>query len=254
MNKVLLVDGDWICFSLACAFQTANPFDEDDILFDGVLAKSVLDQKIRRAMEELEMDEVVFYFSCDRESNWRRGLVESYKMNRKGKLSPIGLTPLKAHCTASYAYVQEDRLEADDLIGMDSTGKYAGRNVIYSVDKDFLTLPTKIYNPNKRILKTQSKKDAFKFFIYQVIIGDSSDGYKGIPGSGPVAAKKFLAKHAKTLYDIWEPLVELAKKKKVDEEYLLSQARMAHILQEGDYNWETKEVRSWNPTDIKEMF
>ena len=158
MNKVLLVDGDWICFSRACAFQTANPFDEDDMLFDGVLAKSVLDQKIRRAMEELEMDEVVFYFSCDRESNWRRGLVESYKMNRKGKLSPIGLTPLKAHCTASYAYVQEDRLEADDLIGMDSTGKYAGRNVIYSVDKDFLTCQPRFITPTDVYSRHRARK------------------------------------------------------------------------------------------------
>jgi 5'-3' exonuclease len=251
--KTLLVDGDWLCFSLACAFTKENPFVEGDMIFDGTLAKSVLDQKIRRATEELGTDHTVFYFSCDRKTNWRRQIVDSYKMNRSGKLSPIGLTPLKDHCTSSYEYVQEPTLEADDLIGIEATGIYKGSNVIYSVDKDFLTIPTHVYNPVKRIIKKQTKVDAFKFFIYQIIIGDSSDGYKGIPGAGPKAAQKLIAENSKNLLNIWEPLLELAKKKKVDEEYLISQGRMAHILQEGDFNFDTKEVALWDPSWIKDM-
>ena len=251
--KHLLVDGDWLCFSLACAFTKENPFVEGDVTFDGKLAKSILNQKIRRASEELETDHTIFYFSCDRKTNWRRSIVESYKMNRNGKLSPIGLQPLKDYCTSSYECVQEPTLEADDLIGIEATGKYKGKNVIYSVDKDFLTIPTHVYNPVKRIIKKQTKLGAFKFFIYQVIIGDSSDGYKGIPGAGPKAALRLIGDNAKTLGNIWEPLVALAEKKKQDEEYLLSQARMAHILQEGDFNYETKEVKLWEPSYIKDM-
>lgn len=250
--KTLLIDADWLCFSLACAFTEDNPFVEGDKIFNGTTAKSVLDQKVRTAMEELMTDKAVFYFSCDRKTNWRRQIVESYKMNRKGKLSPLGLTPLKEHCTSSYTCVTEPTLEADDLIGIDATGKYPD-NVIYSVDKDFLTIPTKTFNPVKRKIKTQSKVNAFKFFIYQVIIGDTSDGYKGIPGIGKVGAMKFLTKHSKNLLNIWEPLCELGATKKCTEEYMLSQARMAHILQDGDFNFETKEVRLWEPEMINSM-
>jgi DNA polymerase-1 len=250
MRRRLLVDADWLCFSLACAFQKINPFNPEDIEFDGKLAKSILDQKIRKAVDELEIDKVVMYFSCDRTSNWRRTLVESYKKNRKGKLSPIGLMPLKDYCKGSYDCVEEPTLEADDLIGLDATGKYAGNNVIYSVDKDFLTIPTVTFNPNKRTTKTQSRVDAFKFFIYQVIIGDSSDGYKGINKVGPVGAKRFLNRHKKALFGIWAPLVELAEKQGHNEDYLLSQARMAHILQDGDFDFKTKEIRLWQPEMI----
>ena len=156
--------------------------------------------------------EIAFVFSTREpgesdESDLFLKLVESYKMNREGKLSPIGLQALRLHCTSSYECVMEDTLEADDLIGIDATGKYKGKNVICSVDKDFLTIPTKVYNPVKNIIKRQTKVDAFKFFIYQVIIGDSSDNYKGIYRVGPKGAKAFLAKHSKNLYNIWEPLV-----------------------------------------------
>lgn len=253
MYKVLLVDGDWLCFSLACAFTKDNPFLEGDVIFDGKTAKSVLDQKIRLAHAELNTDYSVFYFSCDRKTNWRRKIVESYKMNRKGKLSPIGLQPLKDYCFSAYSCIQEPTLEADDLIGIEATGIYKDKNVIYSVDKDFLTIPTHVYNPVKRIIKKQSKVDAFKFFIYQIIIGDSSDGYKGIPGAGSKAAKTLIAKHSKSLLNIWEPLLELAEKKKVDEEYMISQGRMAHILQQGDFNFDTKEVDLWDPSWIADM-
>jgi len=204
-------------------------------------------------MATFETGRLEFHFSCNRNDNWRKTLVSDYKDNRKGKLSPIGLSSLISYTMSAYPYVKEGNLEADDTIGIAATGKYKGNNIIVSVDKDFLTIPTKIWNPVKKVLKTQSKKDAFKFFIYQTIIGDSSDGYKGIPRIGPKGAAKFLAAQAKNLYNIWEPLVELAATKKCDEEYILGQARMAHILQEGDYNWDDQTVNNWSPEMISEM-
>lgn len=252
-DKMLLIDGDWLCFSTAIAFQRKNPFTEE-LEYDSEMALRVLEQRIRKLMATFETGRLEFHFSCNRKDNWRRDLDNTYKMNREGKLSPIGLSSLISYCMSAYPYIREGNLEADDTIGMAATGKYKGNNIIVSVDKDFLTIPTQIWNPVKKVLKTQSKKDAFKFFIYQTIIGDSSDGYKGIKGVGPKGAAKFLALHSKNLYNIWEPLVELAATKKHDEEYILGQARMAHILQHGDYDWDTQEVNIWHPDMIQEMF
>lgn len=232
--------------------ETANPFDpEAEKIFDFPTAKRVIDYKIDNYINRLDADEVEVHFSCKREDNWRRELVPSYKMNRAGKTAPVGLLPLIGYTTSIYPCFSEDKLEADDTIGIFSTS--LKNTCIVSVDKDFLTIPTNIYNPQKDILKKQSKVNAFKSFIYQVIIGDSSDGFKGIPKAGLKKALSFIAEHSNTLMNIWEPLVKLAEKHKTDEEYLLTQARMAHILQAGDYDFKTKEVKLWTASMIPQM-
>ena len=174
-------------------------------------------------------------------------------MNRAGKLSPIGLTGLIGYMKDNYNYIEEPKLEADDLLGIFSTNGTYPYSILCSWDKDMYTIPTLIWNDNKQTLKRQSKADALKFFLYQTMLGDSSDGYKGIKGVGAKGAQKFINENTKHLANIWEPLVDLAQKKKHDEEYLLGQARMAHILQDGDYDFDTKEVKLWNPDMILEM-
>ncbi len=253
-HYTLLIDADLYAFSTAIALQEENPFDPDGTdLFDPKNARMIIDSRMRKLMEIFNTSKIIQCFSCNRKENWRRQLNPSYKMNRDGKLSPIGLTGLISYLKNNYEYESEPTLEADDLLGIYSTnGKY-GPTIICSWDKDMLTIPTKIWNSNKKVLKTQSKVDALKFFIYQVIIGDSADGYKGIKGVGPKGAKKFLNDHSKTLANIWEPLCELAEKKKHDDGYILKQARMAHILQDGDYNFETREINLWEPKMIKGM-
>lgn len=248
----LLIDGDWVCYSVACAVETKNPFDETaEPIIDIGLGRTIIENKIENCIDRLDADLVEVHFSCKREDNWRRDLVPSYKMNRAGKEAPAALLPLIAHTKAIYPHFTEERLEADDTIGMASTSQKG--TCIVSIDKDFLTIPTNIYNPMKDILKKQTRVNAFKSFIYQVIIGDSSDGFKGIPNAGPKKALAFIAKHSNNLSNIWEPLVELAEKHEVDEEYLLTQARMAHILQDGDYNWITKEIKLWEKSMIQSM-
>lgn len=249
----LLVDGDLVCFSTAIAFQKKNPFKEGDILYDGKLALAVLEHRIRKFMSDCGSTDIEFHFSCDRRDNWRRQINSEYKMNREGKLTPIGLPSLITHVMSSYPYIKEGILEADDTIALAATGKYEGNNVVVSIDKDFLTLPTKVYNWNKKKTVKQSRKEAFKFFISQLICGDSADNFKGIHRIGPKGAAKFLDKHDKHLANIWEPLCELAAMKKHSEKYMIIQARMAYLLRDGDYDEETKEIKLWEPEMIQEM-
>lgn len=250
----LLIDSDLYAFSTAIALQQCNPFDPDgDDLFDAPAARMILDTRMRKLMEMFNTCHIVQCFSCNRKDNWRRDLDPTYKMNREGKLSPIGLTGLITYLKENYKYLSEPKLEADDILGIYSTNGEYGHTILCSWDKDMLTIPTMIWNSNKKVLKKQSRSDALKFFIYQTIIGDSSDGYKGIKRAGPKAAQKLINDNSKELANIWEPLVELANKKGHNEEYILGQARMAHILQSGDYSFDTEEVRLWEPSDIEKM-
>ena len=253
-DVILLIDGDWLAFSTAIAFQDEHPFIEGEFVYDAETALRVMEQRIRKLMATFETCRIEFHFSCSRENNWRREVFPEYKMNRSGKLLPIGLFSMISYCMSVYPYIKEGNLEADDTIGMAATGKYKGNNIIVSVDKDFLTIPTKIWNPVKKILKTQSRKDAFKSLIYQTIIGDTADNFKGIKGIGKVGAAKFIAKHTNNLYGIWKPLIELAITKKCDENYMIGQVRMAYLLHDGDYDWETQRVTLWEPEMIQGMF
>lgn len=248
----LIIDGDWLAYSTACALQEDNPFDpEAPKLFDFGVAKKVVDHKIDKWIDLLDGTDTEVHFSCNREDNWRRDILPSYKMNRKDKEPPVGLAMMIEYMTNKYETVTVDRLEADDTLGITATSEED--TVLVSVDKDFLTIPTTIYNPMKDVVKKQNRVNAFKSFVYQTLIGDATDGFKGLHLIGPKKALAFIKKHEKALYNIWEPMVELAIKQKQDEEHLLTQARMAHILQAGDYNFETREVRWWTPDLIGEM-
>ena len=248
----IMIDGDWLCYSTACAFEPINPFGEEPMpIFDMGNAKTQIDATIRKWENILDADETELHFSCTRGDNWRRDIAASYKANREGREKPIGLAPIAEYCHKLYRCVEEPRLEADDTLGI--YGTLEKDVTLISIDKDFLTIPTTIYNPRKQILKKQSRVNAFKSFLYQVMIGDSSDGYKGIKGIGPKKAMAFIKKHEKALLNIWEPLVELAEKQGHDEDYLIQQARLAHILQAPDYDFETRTIRYFEPDHIKEM-
>ena len=252
-NPMLLIDADWLAFSSAIVFESENPFNpEGPPLYDAGMAWHTLQSRVDKLMGVFEAPNIQMHFSCSREDNFRRQITPSYKMNRKNAKTPVGLADLKEKCLHTYPCIEVPTLEADDTIALDATSlKHAGNCVICSVDKDFLSVPTSIWNPVKEILKKQSKINSFKFFIYQILTGDSADGFKGIPGVGKKGAMKFITEHSKNLYNIWEPMVALAEKKKVDEEYLVSQARLARLLQNDEYNYDTKEITLWEPSKIK---
>lgn len=250
----LLIDGDWLAFSTCMAFQDTICFGggHEQIIYDEMMAIHVLVQRIEKMKDLLCATEAEMHFSCPREDNWRRSVLPEYKMNREGLSKPIGLEDMKDYCRHHLKVVEVDSLEADDTLSIAATGKDKGNCTICSIDKDFLSIGTNIYNPKKNIIKAQTKRNAFKFFIYQIIVGDASDGYKGIPRVGPKGAKNFIAYNAMDLDKVWEPLVKLAKSKGVDEDYVIQQATMAHLLTaddvDDDYN-----IDLWTPDKISSM-
>jgi DNA polymerase-1 len=251
--RTLLIDGDLYAFSTAVAFQEENPFT-GELDYNEKLAQNTMDKRIAHMCEKVGSSKTICFFSCDRTKNWRRDIVPSYKENRDDKLKPVGLKSLIEYMKKRLLVIEEDTLEADDLIGIYATDRRLCKDpVICSYDKDFMTIPGIIFNSRKDTIKSMDKETSFKAFIYQTILGDSSDGYKGIYKIGPKKAKAFIIKHEKNLKDIWDPLVELAEKQGHDEEYLINQARMAHILQFGDYDFNKKRVRLWTPELIEEM-
>lgn len=252
----LLIDADGFIFQVACVCEKKNPFDpEAPPVVDTNLGESILRNKFNALFDRLRADSAIMFLSCHREDGHRRLMVdESYKANRNNKKSPAALPHLREWLKQNYECIEAPHLEADDLIGIYATEKQKTYNrIIVSYDKDVIGLPGKTYAPRQEKRRLVKKSTSFKFFIYQCIVGDSADGYKGIPRVGKVGANKFLAS-CKTLREMWPKLLEFAAKKGCDEEYMLKQARFAYLLRAWNYDFHTGEIRLFDPAvDIEKM-
>jgi len=255
METELLIDGDLYAFSTSIALQKENPFVEGEYEFDADLGATVLKSRIEEQIEKWNADKVTIALSCPREENFRLNLVcDSYKHNRKAQKKPIGLTAMRTVLEESYDTITEPCLEADDLLGILATDPNRGtRRIVVSWDKDVTALDGETYNPQKNMYKKVSRQVSVRFFLYQCLIGDSADGYKGIKRIGPKKAKPFIA-GLNPLSIAWEQIVELAKKQGHEdpEDYMLTQARMAWILRYPDYDFETQTISLWTPERIND--
>lgn len=118
-------------------------------------------------------------------------------------------------------------------------------SIIVSLDKDMKTIPGKFYNFGTDELITVTKDQAKYNHMYQTLIGDVADGYPGCPKYGPVKAKKLLDSLTPDKY--WEGVVKAFESQGLTEQDALLQARLSYILQDGDYDTETHEVKLWLP-------
>jgi DNA polymerase-1 len=124
--------------------------------------------------------------------------------------------------------------------------------VVISIDKDLLQIPGWNYNPGVRgkggRLTEITAKEADRYHLYQTLVGDDTDGYVGCPGVGTKKATKLLDDCAHlSAATQWEWVVEAYRKRGLDEEAALVQARVARILRAEDWDPIKKEHRLWTP-------
>jgi DNA polymerase-1 len=74
--------------------------------------------------------------------------------------------------------------------------------------------------------------------------GDNTDGYAGVPGIG---VKRAIALFEEKGYS-WKTVVEAFKEKGLSEDIALTNARLAKILTNEDYDDEKMEPILWNPS------
>ena len=151
-----------------------------------------------------------------------------------------------------YKIYEKPQLEADDVIGIIATSDkiIKGDKVVWSLDKDFKTIPCKFHRakPNGKDESINvSKEEADWWFMYQTLIGDKVDGYDGCKGVGDKTAKKLLGEIGeKSLEEMWEIVKTTYEKAGFTEEDALLNARMARILRAEDYDFKKKEAILWN--------
>ena len=229
MPKVALIDADTIIFKIAITHQDDFSWDseaEDDSYFDYNLAVRTLNTELNKLLEKVKCDAYEFHLTGS--NNFRHELGD-YKQNRKDKVLPIGLQPLRQYAMENLAAIMAEGMEADDVV-VHLKNTYPDKYVLCAIDKDVLYQSVgKHYNYNTEETVRVTEEEANQYMYFQVLTGDATDGYKGCHRVGKVKAKKALDEAPRHLYE--RVVAELYKKAGHDYGYMLSQYRMASMNQ-----------------------
>lgn len=264
----LLIDADFVLYRDASAAQRETIFPNEagqavhylHCSFDEVLDNFV--RSVEGYLQKLFADDAVLVFSGD--ANFRKEVWPLYKANRAATRKPLAYYEVIEHLKTEgrWRVVSEDCLEGDDYIGILATRPSWTRRVIVSEDKDMQTLPgVEIYRQGK--LHEIDADFADHFWRLQTLMGDTTDGYDGCPGIGPVSAKAILAKPGDPWENILQAYREGCRKKpaalekaqiETPEELALVNARLARILRHTDWDSKSRRPILWEPSlkdDVK---
>ncbi|MDT8900639.1 hypothetical protein [Anaeroselena agilis] len=254
----LLVDGDMIVFEICSAIEVptcwpcedGEPGDLWTLHADAAEAKAKVDDRVQSLVERVLRKvkhkgdyEIVLCFTD--ETNFRKRILPTYKANRAGKRKPVCYYGVREWIKQNYKAYQRPGLEADDCMGILMTSA-KNKTILLSGDKDFKSVPGMFYDFKKDVLHETTVEEANYWHLYQTLIGDVADNYKGCPGVGPVAAEKILAKGA-----TWDVVLGVFTSRGLSEVEALTQARVARILRKEDYDFNKKEPILWTPRTEK---
>ena len=244
----ILVDADMIVFRCCAACETPIDWDCDltTLHCEHAECEKLVDDTVMSIVDKV-LDhykytgkyELLMCFS-DVE-NFRKHIMPTYKANRIGKRKPLGYSKVVEWVKDNFTCYQKDALEADDCVGILATLN-PHNSIIVSGDKDFKSIPGHFYNFLSDTYYEISEEEADYNHLFQTLVGDTADNYKGCPGVGAVGAKRILDANP-----TWEALVAQFIKKNLTEEDALLQARVARILRKSDYDFKARKPKLWSP-------
>lgn len=206
MKKMLLVDGNSLFFRA----YYATAYTRMTQTSTGIYTNAVFGfaSMLNKAIELVKPQAMVVAFDSGKKT-FRHDAYEAYKGTRKS-LPPelVSQFPLvREYCSsARYCYIQQDGLEADDIIGS-LVKRYPDWDInVLSSDKDLLQLIdkttsvwlikkglTEIEEMDEAALKTSMNLRPNQIPDLKGLMGDASDNIPGLPGVGEKTALKLIA-------------------------------------------------------------
>jgi 5'-3' exonuclease len=253
VKPLVLIDGDQFVFKATVALEKEVRWDDQNhVLYSNVEeCWDNLKGMLERVLERFNSREHALCFSAD--PNFRKAIDPDYKGHRSPR-KPLCYAAMLERVKTDYRVVAMPGLEADDVMGILATKPgNAERATIVSQDKDMKSIPVTVWD-GKDLVKITAP-EANYWHLYQTLIGDTSDGYKGCPGTGPVKAKAILEGWPTagingdqgTPREAWAAVVEAYTKAGLTEADALTQARLARILRWSDWDGAKKEPILWSP-------
>jgi 5'-3' exonuclease len=246
----LLIDADFFAYQACAAAETESDYGHDVIVVTSNFSEAVriFQQSLDRIKEFINFsgqdspDEMILFFSSS--TNFRKTIDPTYKGHRNRK-KPCGYKRLINHFADRYETIVVPDLEADDAIGIFATNPMEETApLIVSPDKDMKQIPNCLLWDSKspEVAFTHAQQ-ADEWFLMQVLSGDQTDGYSGVPGIGLKRAAALLESNG----CIWETVLNAFLNANLTEEDALRNARLARILRYSDYDHDTHRPIPWTP-------
>ena len=184
----VLIDSDTIAFASAA---TAEDTDE-------WIAHARANEMVERIITATGADDYELWLTGD--GNFRYNIYPEYKANRLSQVPPKWYKSTKQFLVKEWNANWSEGCEADDMVGVRQME--LKDSIISHIDKDIDTIPGWHHNweltRQGKVIREARKYylddfEATKKFYYQLIVGDPTDGIKGIPGKGPKAAEWILS-------------------------------------------------------------
>jgi 5'-3' exonuclease len=251
-RTILLVDGDQYLHRACAATEHDSKWDDENhvLVSNGVEAFDTVSSSLKKIMDHFNNKDMVLTFSeghC-----FRYDIEPTYKGNRAGTRKPLCFFEVREKLRAEYKSVSFNTLEADDVMGILSTKPGPDDKIIVARDKDMNTIPGMLWDGSTFKVITEASADYFH--MYQTLVGDAADGYKGCPGIGPKKATQLLDPPVKPealdeirVAGVWRVVVEAFVKAGLTEDDALKQARLSRILRWSDWDSVNKQPILWSP-------
>jgi len=242
----LLIDADWLVYSSCCACEEDTRWNEwqHQLTSDVRNCLNMIDNRLDlyKKIAGSNHDIVMCFTSYP---TFRHEIFPEYKINRIGRRKPLALRNVIEKVKEKYESISYENLEGDDVLGLLATNGRYEDPIIVSVDKDMRTLPCKLIADDS--IEHITNKKADRHWFEMSLAGDAGDGILGIKGMGMVTASKTLANTPDTKEALWSKVQETYTKKGYTIADAILNARLTRILREGDYDYNTGEVKLWNP-------
>lgn len=249
MTMQALIDADLLCYEIG--FATQKKSEEGEIVPSPVEeVNQLIDNRINEICAAVYATEPPKLFLTGK-GNFRYQIAKQreYKGNRKS-IKPFHYAYIRAYLVAVWNAIIVDGMEADDALAIEQCSRLEQRDsVLCSRDKDLRMVPGYGYGweAGKQgswgpawvdefgTLELKGPKKligtGLKFFYAQLLTGDSTDTYDGLPGCGPIGAYDRL-KDCTTEAEMYKAVLEGYEKKfgETASEVLTEQANLAWMV------------------------
>jgi len=217
-----------------------------EVLAEG-FARNLLNIKIDAICKACESDNYQLILSGDGNYRDTVAVTKGYKANRAESVKPEHFLFVRRLIIEKGAVVTCG-IEADDLMGIEATADPEA--VVCTIDKDLNMIEGRHYDWNKKLRYKVPPAEAHRWFLKQLLTGDSTDNIPGLPRYGDKKAANTLDPHRGNVPAMWASVKDgYAKAPFKFQDGTVTADSDTYLTEQGKLLWiQRKPDEQWTPT------